>query len=364
MTVYKRLLQAVKWFFMGVVATVLMLLLVFTIGGYLFSAPYYDGPASNHFDGERFFNPNGALANKSFRELIRWQFNRKVGPWRDWVDSRPGSPPPGRVTKGNMRVTFINHATLLVQLDGVNVLTDPIWSERASPLPWIGPRRVRNPGIRFEDLPPIEAVVLSHNHYDHTDLPTLQRLQRSHDPVFYCHLGNKALLEQAGISRIVEMDWWDAYDINGLVKVHSVPAQHFSARGTFDQNRTLWGGYVLSGPAGNLFFAGDTGMGPHFDEIRQRFGPIRMSLLPIGAFRPEWFMKEAHISPDEAVEAHRRLSSSTSMAIHYGTFHLGDDGETEPVERLHKAMKSAGVSPARFWVMEFGEGRDIPPIRR
>jgi L-ascorbate metabolism protein UlaG (beta-lactamase superfamily) len=291
MTVYKRLLQAVKWFFMGIVATVLMLLLVFTIGGYLFSAPYYDGPASNHFDGERFFNPNGALANKSFRELIRWQFNRKVGPWRDWVDSRPGSPPPGRVTKGNMRVTFINHATLLVQLDGVNVLTDPIWSERASPLPWIGPRRVRNPGIRFEDLPPIEAVVLSHNHYDHTDLPTLQRLQRSHDPVFYCHLGNKALL-------------------------------------------------------------------------RQRFGRIRMSLLPIGAFRPEWFMKEAHISPDEAVEAHRRLSSSTSMAIHYGTFHLGDDGETEPVERLHKAMKSAGVSPARFWVMEFGEGRDIPPIRR
>ena len=273
------ILKLLRWI-VGIAATIIFtLVLLFTLGGYIFSGPRYSGPVSDHFDGDRFHNPNGALASKGFREMIRWQFNRKVGPWRDWVESTPGSPPPKHVAAGNMRVTFVNHATLLVQMDGINVLTDPIWSERASPLSWLGPRRVHAPGIRFEDLPKIDAVVISHNHYDHTDLPTLKRLQQTHDPLFFCHLGNKALLESIGIKRIVEMDWWDAYDVGKSVKVHSVPAQHFSARGTFDRNRTLWGGYVLSGPAGNLFFAGDTGMGPHFDEIRRHFRQIQGCIL-------------------------------------------------------------------------------------
>ncbi len=363
-TLPQRLLRLASWLTAGLIASILLLVLIFTAGGYIFSGPVYQGPVTDHFNGVRFFNPSGALANKSFRDMIRWQFNRKIGPWRDWVESKPGPKPPGSVEVGAMRVTFVNHATVLIQMDGANILTDPIWSQRASPLTWLGPRRVRAPGVRFDDLPKIHAVLLSHNHYDHTDIPTLKRLQDNHDPVFFCHLGNKVLLEGAGITRIVEMDWWKSSEVAGSVKLHSVPAQHFSARGTFDRNATLWGGFVLSGPSGNLFFAGDTGMGPHFDEIKKRFTPIRMSLLPIGAFRPEWFMKEAHISPADAVKAHQRLQSHTSMAIHFGTFHLGDDGETEPVENLRAAQQTAGISDSTFWVLQFGEGRNVPALGR
>jgi hypothetical protein len=257
-TLLRRIIKLLLWLAGSAVALLVILMLVFTIGGYVFSAPVYRGATSEHFNGERFFNPSGALADKSFRDMMRWQFNRKVGPWRDWVDSTPGTRPAASVGEGKMRVTFVNHATILVQMDGINILTDPIWSQRASPLSWVGPRRVRDPGIRYEDLPTIHAVVLSHNHYDHTDLPTLRRLRDTHDPVFICHLGNRPLLEQAGVSRIREVDWWDKTEISKRVSVHSVPAQHFSARGTFDRNGTLWGGYVLSGPSGNLFFAGDT----------------------------------------------------------------------------------------------------------
>lgn len=359
---FRRVRKLAIWLLAGIVVAIAALVLTFAIGGYAFSGPVYQGPVSDHFDGKRFFNPNGALAGKSFRDMMRWQFNRKIGPWRDWVESTPGPKPPRFVANGRMRVTFVNHATVLVQMDDTNILTDPIWSERASPLTWLGPRRVRDPGIRFEDLPKIHAVAISHNHYDHLDIATLKRLQKTHDPVFYIHLGNKPLLQELGTTKIVEMDWWDTAQASSQVSVHSVPAQHFSSRGTIDRNATLWGGFVFSGPAGNLYFAGDTGMGPHFDAIRKRFAPIRLSLLPIGAFRPEWFMKEAHISPQDAVTTHQRLRSNTSMAIHFGTFHLGDDGEFEPVEKLQLAKQSAGIPDSRFWVLQFGEGRDVPPV--
>ncbi|HEU4521778.1 MAG TPA: MBL fold metallo-hydrolase, partial [Thermoanaerobaculia bacterium] len=304
------------------------------------------------------------------------------GPWREWVDDPPGPPPPARVNDGRLRVTFVNHATTLIQMDGVNILTDPIWSERCSPVSWAGPKRHRPPGIRFEDLPPIDAVLISHNHYDHLDLPTLRRLLANHgDPespgaltrrsappspahagegtlLLVSHLGNGALLAKHGIDEARELDWWQELPLANGVRVTSVPAQHFSARAISDRDANLWGGFVISGPSGNVYFAGDTGWGRHFAEIGQRFSPIRLALLPIGAYLPRWFMKPAHISPAEAVDAHLALGASTSIPIHFGTFALGDDGEMKPIVDLRAAIAAKG-NP-NFPILGFGEGRDIP----
>jgi L-ascorbate metabolism protein UlaG (beta-lactamase superfamily) len=356
------ILKWIKWFLAGIFTLVLLLVLTITAGGYFFSGPRYQGPVSNHFTGERFYNPSGALTDKSFKDFMRWHFNRKVGPWRDWVPASPGKPPPVTVAGNKLRVTFVNHATVLLQMSGTNILTDPIWSKRASPLSWIGPRRVRPPGIRFEDLPPIHAVIISHNHYDHFDLPTLIRLRNKHNPVFVVQLGNKPLLVEKGFNKVVELDWWQKTTITPGTSIHSVPAQHFSSRGFFDRNATLWGGYIIDGPGGEVFFAGDTGKGRHFDDIRKHYAPIRLALLPIGAFRPEWFMKEAHMSPSQAIDAHLQLRAKTSMAIHFGTFHLGDDGETEPVERWQNAIRENGMKESKLWVLDFGEGRDVPAV--
>lgn len=293
--------------------------------------------------------------------LVRWQLSRDRGSWREWVDAEPGPPPPRRVGGSKLRVTFVNHATTLVQLDGVNMLTDPIYSKRASPVSWAGPRRRRPPGIRFEDLPPIDVVLVSHNHYDHMDLPTLRRLQKAYAPLIIVGLGNGRYLRRRGLKKVVALDWWQQATIKGGLRVHAVPAQHFSARGTCDRNQTLWAGFVVESEAsGNVYFAGDTGFGPHFRAIGERFAPLRLALLPIGAFRPRWFMKSMHISPDDAVRAHILLGAQRSVAMHFGTFALGDDGELEPVEALKKALKRRKPH-APFWVLGFGEGREVPP---
>ncbi len=257
-----------------------------------------------------------------------------------------------------MRVTFVNHATVLIQQDGVNVLTDPIWSERASPFPFAGPRRVRPPGIRLEDLPPIDAVVISHNHYDHMDVATLKRLRERFTRMrIFAGLGNRAFLESKGLDRVEELDWWQSATVGG-VEIIGVPTRHFSNRGLCDRNTTLWLGYVVRGPAGMAYFAGDTGFGGHFAAVRERLGPVRLALLPIGAYKPEWFMAPVHVSPAEAVEAHLALGAKTSVGMHFGTFILADDGETEPVEALERAKKERGVDA--FWVLGFGEGRNVP----
>lgn len=327
----------------------------------MFSAPRYRGPKSDHFDGERFVNQGGVRPH-GFGAFLRWTLGRTPRPWRAWTDAPPGPPPPERVGPGELRVTFVNHATVLVQLDGVNVLTDPVWSERVSPVAFAGPKRVRPPGIRFEDLPPIDAVVISHNHYDHMDLPTLRRLGRSFAPRFVAGLGNARFLQANGIANAGDLDWWQSVQLRNGVRITAVPAQHFSNRGMTDSDATLWAGFVIEGSAGYVYFAGDTGYGPHFEQIRARFGPPRLALLPIGAFAPEWFMSPVHISPAEAVQAHRVLGAGRSVAIHFGTFRLSDEGQDEPVERLHEAIAEAGIDPETFWVLDFGEGRDVPPL--
>ncbi|MGH9422259.1 MAG: MBL fold metallo-hydrolase, partial [Thermoanaerobaculia bacterium] len=227
------------------------------------------------------------------------------------------------------------------------------WSERVSPVRFAGPRRHRAPGIRFEDLPPIDLVLVSHNHYDHMDVATLRKLGR---PIIV-PLGNAALMARHGVYRAIDLDWWESKR-SDEIEITVVPARHFSARSISDRDRNLWGGFIISGPSGNVYFAGDTGWGNHFAEIGRRFVPIRAALLPIGSYMPRWFMQPAHIDPAQAVDAHFALGARTSVAIHFGTFALGDDGEYDPLRDLHDALAANGNPP--FLVLDQGEGRDLP----
>jgi L-ascorbate metabolism protein UlaG (beta-lactamase superfamily) len=245
----------------------------------------------------------------------------------------------------------------------MNILTDPIWSDRASPVWFSGPRRRSNPGVPFDGLPSIHVVLISHDHYDHLDMPSLRRLHREHDPVFITGLGNGRRLHRAGIPGAVERDWWDRVDLQPGLAVNLVRSKHFSGRGPFDHNKTLWCGFVVSSPAGNVYFAGDTGYGDHFQEIASRFGPIRAAMLPIGAFRPEWFMGEVHCTPLEALRAHEVLRSDVSIAIHHSTFPLGDDGQDEATNALRNHLRHTDLGDSQFWILQPGEGRDLPVCR-
>ncbi|WP_338863448.1 MBL fold metallo-hydrolase [Myxococcus stipitatus] len=328
-------------------------------GGCLFAGPSHQGPPTAHFDGEKFHNL-GEARSLTMTELVGAALKEPRGVWREYEDLPPGRPPPQRVGAGKLRVTLINHATVLIQADGVNVLTDPIYSDRPSPVPWVGPRRVHPPGIRFEDLPPIDVVVVSHNHYDHMDLSTLRRLEEKHHPRFIVGLGNKELLADEGFRHVEELDWWQSTDVTPQMKVTAVPAQHRSNRGLTDMAETLWAGYVFSTTGGPVVFAGDTGFGPHFAMMAARFGPMRLSVLPIGAFRPRVIHK-VHMGPEDALEAHKVLRSSTSVAMHYNTFPLAFDGQDEAKFLLLRLLAREEVRP-RFWALGFGEGRMVDPL--
>lgn len=324
-----------------------------------FAGPRYRGPRTDHFDGRRFFN-SGPAEPRGFRDFLRWQFQSDRGSWQERPDAPPGPPPP-RVVEGNsLHITFIGHSTTLIQTEGLNILTDPVWSNRVGPVSWIGPKRYRAPGLRFDDLPRIDVVLLSHNHYDHFDLPTLRRLAQARAPLFVVPLGVRALIESKRLGRVFELDWWDGREISPSLRVSAVPAQHFSMRGLRDRDNTLWCGYVLEAAAGNIYFAGDSGYGPHFEQIARRFAPFRLALLPIGAYRPEWFMSPVHMSPERAVQAAVTLDAGTCVGIHFGSFALADDGEREPAERLSKALQNTPEMASRFFVLEGGEGRSVP----
>jgi L-ascorbate metabolism protein UlaG (beta-lactamase superfamily) len=306
---------------------------------------------SDHFDGQRFFNPAGANG-QSFWKLPRL-FLTKRTPWPTRVPVQP-SHPPGPAGREEVIVTFIGHATFLIQTGTGNLLTDPMYSERASPLRVAGPRRVAAPGVAFDDLPQIDLVVLSHNHYDHCDLPTLRALAKRFNPRVVTPLGNGRLLRSAGISSVEELDWWQQAE-PASPRVTLVPAQHFSARGPFDRNRALWGGFIIEAGRRRIFFAGDTGYAGHFGEIRERLAPIDLALLPIGAYEPRWFMKDVHMNPAEAVQAHLDLAAARSIGMHFGTFQLTAEGISDPVHELDRALQEQEVPSSQFEVLEFGE---------
>jgi L-ascorbate metabolism protein UlaG (beta-lactamase superfamily) len=305
---------------------------------------------SDHFDGRRFFNPSGAngqplrmVPRLLLTPRTRWPSEVPVEP------RRPPTPGPDEVV-----VTFVGHATFLIQTAAANVLIDPVYYRRASPVPFAGPRRVRAPGVRFDDLPPISLVLLSHNHYDHCDLGTLRLLDRRFHPHFVTPLGNGRLLRSAGIRQVEELDWWQAASAAPL-PITLARAQHFSARGPFDRNRALWGGFLIKTGGQRILHAGDSGYGPHFREIAARLGPVDLALLPIGAYEPRWFMKDIHMNPAEAVQAHLDLAAHQSLAMHFGTFQLTPEGIDEPVRELSKALRERGVPAECFRTMDAGE---------
>ncbi len=313
----------------------------------------FSGPSfANHFGGGRFYNPNSPQAPGLF-DALRWKLTTRGEPSPRFISDVKQSIPPQSVEGGELRVTLVNHSTVLLQQHTSHILTDPIWSERASPFSWIGPRRRRSPGVQLEDLPRIDIVLLSHNHYDHMDLQTLRWLARRGDISFIVPIGVSRLLHSEKIGPAYELDWGETKKA-GEMSIHCVPALHFSSRGIFDRNKTLWCGYMISSENGLIYFAGDTGFGDHFAQIHGRFGPPRLSLLPIGAYEPRWFMQPIHMGPEEAVRAHEILGSRTTIAIHHGTFQLADDGIDTAKQKLLKSSK-----PDSFLILENGESADI-----
>lgn len=273
-------------------------------------------------------------------------------PWPSVIEQPLRQPPP---LEGSAAVvTFIGHSTVLIQTAAGNILTDPMYSQRAGPFNIAGPRRVRHPAVAFDDLPGISLVLLSHNHYDHCDLDTLRRLAKRSNPTVVTPIGNAALVRSAGIREIVELDWWQHADVAGT-SVTLTPAFHFSARGLLDRNRSLWGGFVLKAGGARIYFAGDTAYGPFFPEIASRLGPIDLALVPIGAYEPRWFMKNVHMNPAEAVQAHIEVAAARSIAIHFGTFRLTTEGIDDPPRELNDALTARGRSSTEFSVIEHGE---------
>jgi L-ascorbate metabolism protein UlaG (beta-lactamase superfamily) len=265
------------------------------------------------------------------------------------VPRRPPSPGPDEIV-----VTFVGHATFLIQAGATSILVDPVYYRRASPVSFAGPRRARAPGVRFDDLPTISLILLSHNHYDHCDLGTLRQLERRYHPSVVTPLGNGALLRSAGVGRVEEIDWWEKASTAPL-PITLTPAQHFSARHMFDRNRALWGGFLIEIGGRRILFAGDTGYGPHFPEIAARLSPVDLALLPIGAYEPRWFMKDIHMNPAEAVQAHLDLAARQSIAMHFGTFQLTPEGIDDPPRELATALCDRGIPATQFRIIDCGE---------
>ena len=262
-----------------------------------------------------------------------------------------------RARADQLTVTWVGHSSLLVQIGGLNILTDPMWSERASPLRFAGPKRWVPPGIAFDELPPLDVILQSHNHYDHLDDVTVRRLARAYpDAAWILPLGLAPFVRTRGARRVTELDWWQEHEASPLLRIAATPAQHFSARGFGDRGDTLWCGFALRAGSGrSVYFAGDTGYHPEFQAIGERYGPFDVALLPIGAYEPRWFMRYVHMNPEEAVEAFRKLNARAMVPIHWGTFKLTDEAMDEPPRRAQRAWQVAGLAPAGYHQLAHGQ---------
>jgi L-ascorbate metabolism protein UlaG (beta-lactamase superfamily) len=323
----------------------------------------YSGPKSDHFDGERFFDPHGAPP-KQLREVLRWQFGgeRMRAKWPDWVENTFSDTPPPRVEGGKVRLCFIGHASWLIQTAGVNILVDPVWSMRVSPVRWAGPKRHNDPGVAFAALPRIDTVLVSHGHYDHLDIATLSRLAKTFAPRVITPHGNDLTMRAANAAIKAEgYDWHDRVELRGGVAVTLVPTHHWSARSLFDRNRALWASFVLETPAGKIYIVGDSGYGggQHFRRVADAHAPLRLALLPIGAYEPRWFMRDQHMNPEDAVKALADCGAEQALAHHHGTFQLTDEAIDAPALALAEALDAANIPRERFAVLKPGQVWEI-----
>ena len=319
---------------------------------------------SHHRPGGGFRNPWVDHAVPGFGSLLKWMLVHRT------TRPRPKDPDPSvfarvppdfvppRAPRSELTVTWVGHSSLLIQLNGLNLLTDPMWSERASPVQFAGPRRWVAPGIPFEDLPPLDIILQSHNHYDHLDAGTVRRLAQTHPQASWIvPLGLASFVQKRGAraGSVVELDWWGEWSV-GSLRIAATPAQHFSSRGIGDRGDTLWCGFALT--AANerrVYFAGDTGYHPEFGAIGERYGPFDVALMPIGAYEPRWFMRYLHMNPEEAIAAFRALNAQVMVPIHWGTFKLTDEAMDEPPIRARAAWNAAGLPPSGYRQLAHGE---------
>ncbi|MFN7454511.1 MAG: MBL fold metallo-hydrolase [Pseudobdellovibrionaceae bacterium] len=337
-----------KWF------TISILAMVFSLGC---SSRNYKGPVSDHFDVEKFSN-QGIRNEKSLWTVLKWQLNRDEVPWPESVENKVAYQPTPDPDPNKVYVTFVNHSTFLIQWRGFNILTDPVWAERTSPVSFAGPKRVRPPGIPFEQLPPIDLVVVTHNHYDHLDVETLKNLNQKFSSEFRVALGDGALMKKNGIVKVKEMDWFQSEDFQKgteTLAVTFVPAHHWSGRGLNDRFLSLWGAYVFSSRGKHIFYGGDTGYSSHFLRIKERFSKFELAFLPIGAYEPRWFMKEHHMNPEEAVQAWKDIGGPPTLGMHFGTFPLTDEGLEDPRKDLEIAKQKHGLAADAFIAPDEGK---------
>jgi L-ascorbate metabolism protein UlaG (beta-lactamase superfamily) len=300
----------------------------------------YAGPITDHFNGRQFYHAGLPSTDKGIFELLRWKLFGKPSRWPASIPARSGLKPEHYV--GGVRITAIGHSSMLIQVAALNILVDPVWSDRTSPFRSLGPRRHNPPSVGFDDLPPIHAVLVTHNHYDHMDTNTLAHLWKAHKPTIISPLGNDAVIRKnAPDVQVQTGDWWQTFRLSDQVRATIVPAYHWSARSLGDRRFALWGGFILETPAGILYCAGDTGYqdGKIFLEIRKRCGAPRVAILPIGAYEPRWFMKSQHADPAQAVQIALDCGAQHLLGVHWATFQLTDEPWDEPAQLLEKTMR-------------------------
>ncbi|MDF3046921.1 MAG: hypothetical protein K0R73_39 [Candidatus Midichloriaceae bacterium] len=341
---------------MKITAFVFLFLSIILTAGYwhLDSVTYYQGEKTDHFDGGTFFNPYDKVKNR-FSKFLKWCLNRNPAPWPEHIEVESHDVPPPAFD-GGIRASYVGHATVLLQVNGINILTDPMWSNRAGPF-GIGPKRVIDPGVKFEDLPKIDLVLISHNHYDHMDRDTIKKLVARDNPKFITPLGNDAIIKSFASNANVEvLDWFKSIEFDSLV-INVMPALHWSSRFMLDRNKALWSSFVVETSAGNIYFAGDSGYGSGavYEAIRDKFVDIKLALIPVGTYEPRDLMMMVHNNPDDAMRAFRAINAEYGLAIHHGVFQLSDESIEQQHSDFTKALEESDISPQNFKMLKVGE---------